>query len=177
MRKLALTIVSMLFMALTGPLPVLAQSDATQVQIDEIAVSGNRRVAASTVLSYLPVRVGDRVSQGSLSIALERLFETDLFKDIDIELDGTVLRVDVQENPIINRVNIEGNDAISDERLLEVLDIQPRRVFTRELALKASKVLLEIYQAAGRYAAVVEPQIIELADNRVDLAFVVDEAR
>jgi len=175
MRKLALTIVSMLFMALTGPLPVLAQSDATQVQIDEIAVSGNRRVAASTVLSYLPVRVGDRVSQGSLSIALERLFETDLFKDIDIELDGTVLRVDVQENPIINRVNIEGNDAISDERLLEVLDIQPRRVFTRELALKASKVLLEIYQAAGRYAAVVEPQIIELADNRVDLAFVVDE--
>ena len=58
---------------------------------------------------------------------------------------------------------------------MEFLDIQPRRVYTRELALEATQRLLDIYQASGRYAAVVEPQIIELDDNRVDLAFVVDE--
>ena len=79
------------------------------------------------------------------------------------------------ENPIINRVNIEGNDALDDEKLLEVIDIQPRRVYTRKLALEASQRLLEVYQAAGRYAAVVDPQIIELDENRVDLAFVVNE--
>ena len=175
MPKWALIFACLLVFALGAPPQTVAQSSDSQVTVDEIVISGNRRVAAGTVLSYLPVRVGDRVTRSSLSIALERLFETELFKDIDIALDGQVLRVSVVENPIINRINIEGNDALSDERLMEFLDIQPRRVYTRELALEATQRLLDIYQASGRYAAVVEPQIIELDDNRVDLAFVVDE--
>ena len=175
MPKWALIFACLLVFALGAPPQTVAQSSDSQITVDEIVISGNRRVAVGTVLSYLPVRVGDRVTRSSLSIALERLFETELFKDIDIALDGQVLRVTVVENPIINRINIEGNDALSDERLMEFLDIQPRRVYTRELALEATQRLLDIYQASGRYAAVVEPQIIELDDNRVDLAFVVDE--
>ena len=175
MPKWALIIACLLVFALGGPPQTMAQSSDSQVTVDEIVISGNRRVAVGTVMSYLPVRVGDRVTRSSLSIALERLFETELFKDIDIALDGQILRVTVVENPIINRINIEGNDALSDERLMEFLDIQPRRVYTRELALEATQRLLDIYQASGRYAAVIEPQIIELDENRVDLAFVVDE--
>ena len=175
MPKWALICVCLLVYALGSSPQAMAQSNDSQVTVDEIVISGNKRVAVGTVLSYLPVRVGDRVTRSSLSIALERLFETELFKDIDIALDGRVLRVTVVENPIINRINIEGNDVLSDERLMEFLDIQPRRVYTRELALEATQRLLDIYQASGRYAAVVEPQIIELDENRVDLAFVVDE--
>ena len=175
MQKLAL-IFAIISISIAGwILPASAQSSDELVRVESIAIAGNRRVAESTILSYLPVQVGDRVSQGSLSIALQRLFETDLFKNIDIKLDGSSLQVTVLENPIINRVNIEGNDVLKDERLLEVLDVAPRRVYTRELALEGSQRLLEVYQASGRYAAVIEPQIIELSDNRVDLAFVVDE--
>ena len=175
MQKLAL-IFAIISISIAGwILPASAQSSDELVRVESIAIAGNRRVAESTILSYLPVQVGDRVSQGSLSIALQRLFETDLFKNIDIKLDGSTLQVTVLENPIINRVNIEGNDVLKDERLLEVLDVAPRRVYTRELALEGSQRLLEVYQASGRYAAVIEPQIIELSDNRVDLAFVVDE--
>ena len=175
MPKLAFIFVCLLAFALVSPPSAVAQSGDSQIKIDEIIVNGNKRVAVGTVLSYLPVRVGDSVTRGSLSIALERLFETELFDDIDIALDGSVLTVTVAENPIINRVTIEGNDVLSDEKLLEVLDIQPRRVYTRRLALEATQRLIEMYQASGRYAAVVEPQIIELDVNRVDLAFVVDE--
>lgn len=154
---------------------VFAQSGDEKVRIDEIVVSGNRRVSVGTVLSYLPLKAGDIASNSAVNIALERLYATNLFSDIDMEIDGQALRIAVVENPIINRVNIEGNDAISDEKLLEFLDIQPRRVFTKELALEGSKRLLAVYQAGGRFAAIVEPQIIELDENRVDLAFVVDE--
>ena len=173
MPRPLLILVLLLALVVGTPAPSIAQSDSEQIRIDEIAVSGNRRVAVGTVLSYLPVRVGDRVTRSSLSIALERLYETELFADIQIDIDGETLRIDVVENPIINRVNIEGNDALDDEKLLEIVDIQPRRVYTRRLAVEASQKLLQVYQAAGRYAAVVEPQIIELEDNRVDLAFVV----
>jgi len=175
MPKPLLVLVLLLALAVGTPAPSIAQSADEQVRIDEIAVSGNRRVAVGTVLSYLPVRVGDRVTRSSLSIALERLYETELFADIKIDIEGAILRIDVVENPIINRVNIEGNDALDDEKLLDIIDIQPRRVYTRRLAVEASQKLLEVYQAAGRYAAVVDPQIIELDDNRVDLAFVVKE--
>ncbi len=175
MPRPLLILVLLLALAIGSTSPVIAQSADQQVRVEEIAVSGNRRVAIGTVLSYLPVRVGDSVSRSSLSIALERLYETELFADINIDIDGTTLRIEVVENPIINRVNIEGNDALDDEKLLEIIDIQPRRVFTRRLAVEASQKLLEVYQAAGRYAAVVDPQIIELDDNRVDLAFVVKE--
>jgi len=160
---------------LVSPQNGYAQTSSDSVRIDEIVVTGNRRVAVGTVLSYLPLKAGDLVSTSSLNIALDRLFETDLFRDIDMEIDGTALRITIQENPIINRVNIEGNDAIADEKLLEYLDIEPRRVYTRELALEGAQRLLDVYQAGGRFAAVVEPQIIELDGNRVDLAFVVDE--
>jgi len=152
-----------------------AQSSTDQVRITEIKVEGNRRVAEGTVLSYLPVQIGDLVSQGGLSQALERLFATNLFKDLTLDLDGSVLVVNVVENPIINRVNVEGNDAISDERLLEVIDVQPRRVYNRQIALDASSKLLQVYRAGGRFGAVVEPKIIELDENRVDLVFEVDE--
>jgi outer membrane protein insertion porin family len=175
MPKPLLVFVLFLALAVGTPAPSIAQSADEQIRIDEIAVSGNRRVAVGTVLSYLPVRVGDSVTRSSLSIALERLYETELFADIEIDIDGAVLRIDVVENPIINRVNIEGNDALDDEKLLDIIDIQPRRVYTRRLAVEASQKLLEVYQAAGRYAAVVDPQIIELDENRVDLAFVVRE--
>src|SRR5210317_387982 len=108
-----------LFLVFTTIQSSMAQVSQDPVRISEIRVDGNRRVAGGTVQSYLPVRVGDLTSPASLSNSLERLYETNLFKDIKLNLDGSVLLVSVVENPIINRVNIEGNDVLTDERLLE----------------------------------------------------------
>ena len=163
------------FLALVVTQSGNAQLADDGVRVTEIRVEGNRRVAGGTVQSYLPVRVGDLTSPASLSNALERLYETNLFKDIKLNLDGSILLVSVVENPIINRVNIEGNDVLTDERLLEIIDVQPRRVYNRSVAIEATRKLIEIYRASGRFAAVVEPKIIELDENRVDLVFEVNE--
>ena len=58
--------------------------------------------------------------------------------------------ISVQENPIISRITIEGNDVLTDEKLLEELDIQPRRVYTRDIAINSTKKLLDIYRLSGR---------------------------
>jgi outer membrane protein insertion porin family len=155
--------------------PAASQSNDDAVRITEITVEGNRRVSIGTVESYLPVRIGDLLTRGALSTALERLYQTNLFQDITLDLDGSVLRVKIVENPIINRVNIEGNDVLSDEKLLELINVEPRRVYNRKVALDARQKLLEIYRASGRYAAVVDPKIIKLDENRVDLVFEVNE--
>ena len=176
MRNLSIAFIAFcIFSFYYNVMPVQAQATTEQVRISGIKVTGNRRVAEGTVLSYLPVQIGDVVSQGGLSQSLERLYATNLFKDIKLDIDGSVLTVTIVENPIINRVNIEGNDVITDERLLEVIDVQPRRVYNRQVALDAAAKLLDVYRAGGRFAAVVEPKIIELDENRVDLVFEVDE--
>ncbi len=176
MRKLSIAFIAFcIFSFYYNVMPVQAQATTEQVRISGIKVTGNRRVAEGTVLSYLPVQIGDVVSQGGLSQSLERLYATNLFKDIKLDIDGSVLTVTIVENPIINRVNIEGNDVITDDRLLEVIDVQPRRVYNRQVALDAAAKLLDVYRAGGRFAAVVEPKIIELDENRVDLVFEVAE--
>ena len=73
-----------------SPHPSFAQLADDQVRISEIRVDGNRRVAPGTVQTYLPVRVGDLTTPGALSNALERLYETNLFQDIKLDLDEKV---------------------------------------------------------------------------------------
>ena len=152
--------------------PVYAQEKFT---ISEIVVEGSQRVSNETVFAYLPVEVGDELSENRFSNLIKALYDTELFEDVAIERSDSVVRITVVENPIINRVNIEGNDVLSDERLLEELDIQPRRVYTQRIALDATETLLKIYELSGRFAARVEPKIIRLENNRVNLVFEVDE--
>ena len=153
----------------------VATAQTNETVINQIEVVGAQRIDPETILAYTPVSPGDSVSASDLNNVLTSLFQTDLFNDVGIELDGDRMIITVDENPIINRINIEGNDVIQDEQLLEYLGIKPRRVFTRELAIEAKALLIEVYRQAGRYAATIEPKIIELPDKRVDLVFEVDE--
>ena len=153
--------------------PVRAQSDG--ILINQIDVIGAQRIDPETVLAYTPITVGDTVTTTDLNNILTSLFSTDLFNDVNLEVEENTLTITVDENPIINRISIEGNDVLADENLLEFLDIKPRRVFTKKLALDAKATLIEIYRQSGRYAATIEPKIIELPDKRVDLVFEVDE--
>ena len=153
--------------------PIHAQSEETK--ITGIRIEGAQRIDSATVETYSGLIIGDRVSVEELNRALEQVYSTGLFEDVLIELEGSVLVITIEENPIINRVSLEGNDALDDDRLLALLDIRPRRVFTEKLALDAKSTLMNIYRQSGRYAAVIEPKIIELSDKRVDLVFEIDE--
>ena len=175
MIRIILLFVFLFSAVLTVPHDAFAQTTNETVTVSEIAISGNSRVSDNTISAYLPVRVGDAISEDSLDNAIDSLFATKLFNDVTINIEGTRISIAVVENPIVNRVNIEGNDVLDDERLLAELDIQPRRVFTRKVAVDATQKLLEIYRLSGRYAAEITPQVIRLDNNRVDLIFEVDE--
>jgi outer membrane protein insertion porin family len=172
MKNRIFAICALLFMVVL-PHSAFAQTDETL--ISQIDIVGAQRIDPETVLAYTSVAVGDTVSASDLNEVLASLFETNLFNDVDIELDGTRMVITVDENPIINRISIEGNDVIKDQQLLEYIGIRPRRVYTRKLALEAKATLIEIYRQSGRYAATIEPKIIELPDKRVDLVFEVTE--
>ncbi len=174
--RASLAALTLAFIAPTGVSAQLAvQQEARGQLVTEVVVIGNRRIEAATVESYLALRVGEPITEAGLNRSVRQLFDTGLFRDAAVAPDGGRLLVQVVENPSINRINFEGNDLISDEQLLGIVSSRPRRPYTRSGAEADAQELTEAYRRTGRYGAVVEPVIIEQADNRVDLVFEIVE--
>lgn len=143
--------------------------------IGRILVEGNQRIESRTVLSYLLVRPGDAFDEERIGLSVRALGATGLFADIQIETRGTDLVIRVLENPIINRILFEGNNAVTTERLEEETEAEPRQTFTLSRVEQDVQRILEVYRRAGRFAATVTPQYKVLPQNRADLIFVIDE--
>ncbi|TVQ33937.1 MAG: outer membrane protein assembly factor BamA [Geminicoccaceae bacterium] len=155
-----------------APLPGAAQTAGT---IADIRVEGNERIEPSFVEIQLTVGIGDPFDPAALDASLRSLFATGLFEDVRLERDGNVLVVVVRENPFINRIAFEGNRRLGDDALASEIDLRSREVFSRARVQTAVARILELYRRTGRFGATVEPKIIELDQNRVDLVFEITE--
>ncbi|MBL4602911.1 MAG: outer membrane protein assembly factor BamA [Emcibacteraceae bacterium] len=145
------------------------------VSITSIEVTGNQRIEASTIESYLLLNIGDDFTEQLGDASLKRLYNTTLFSDVDVGRRGSVLVVSVVENPIINRIVFEGNKYKDDEDLYEEIQLRPRIVFSRSKVRADVQRILEIYRRGGRFAAAVDPKVIQLEQNRVNLVFEISE--
>ena len=143
--------------------------------ISAIKIEGNQRIEESTIRSYMLVQPGDPYDADRVDRSLKSLFSTGLFADVSFQRQGGTLVVKVVENPIINRIAFEGNRKLTDEQLRTPVQEKPRSVFTPQLAQADRQRILNAYAKAGRYAATVEPKIIRLDQNRVDVVFEINE--
>jgi outer membrane protein insertion porin family len=143
--------------------------------IEEIRVEGNQRIEAATIRSYMTVAPGEPFDPAKLDQSLKNLFATGLFDDVAIRREGGDLVVTLVENPIINRIAFEGNLRLDDEVLTSEVQLRPRVVYTRSRVQNAVGRILELYRRNGRYGATVEPKVIHLPQNRVDLVFEINE--
>jgi outer membrane protein insertion porin family len=141
--------------------------------IQHIVVRGTQRVEPGTVLTYVGVREGDNYTPVDVDAALKALMTTGLFSDAKTSFDGSngTLTFRVTENPIVNQVVFEGNSKVSDKDLTKEVQIRPRAVFTRAKVQADVQRIIELYRRNGKFAARVEPQIIQRPQNRVDLIF------
>ncbi len=153
---------------------VSAQSSGGAV-IDEIRVVGTQRIDPATVNSYMQINPGDRYSAARVDDSLKTLFNTGLFADVTLRREGNSLIVQVVENPIINRIAFEGNRRLDDETLQAEVSLRPRVVYTRTKVQSDVRRLLDVYRRSGRFAATVDPKVIQLPENRVDLVFEIEE--
>ena len=143
--------------------------------ITEIRVVGTKRIDPSTVNSYVQLQPGDRYDAARIDASLKSLFNTGLFADVTLRREGDALIIQVVENPIINRIAFEGNRRLANEVLDSEVTLRPRVVYTRTKVQNDVKRLLDIYRRSGRFGATVEPKVIQLPENRVDLVFEIDE--
>ncbi len=154
---------------------VLAQSLTFGGTIAEVRIEGTQRIEPETVRSYLNLNPGDVFDAVRMDEALKSIFATGLFADVTLRRQGDALIVNVVENPIINRIAFEGNKRIKDDTLSAEVELRPRVVFTRTKVQNDVQRIVELYRRAGRFGATVEPKVIQLPQNRVDLVFEIKE--
>ena len=144
--------------------------------IKSLRVEGAQRLEPETVLSYTKLRSGQAYTNETLDQALKDLIASDLFADVIIEGAQTgeiVLRV--RENPVINRVLFEGNKRLKEDKIKKEVKLAPRQIFTRTAVRQDVARIVELYRRQGRFAAVVDPKMVNLDQNRVDVIFEVSE--
>ena len=149
------------------PVPAAAAGGAVQ----SIKVEGSQRIEEGTIRSYMLIQAGDRFDQDRIDRSLKTLYATGLFQDVQMLRSGDTLIVRVVENPLVNRVAFEGNKKLTDEQLRPEVQVRPRAVFTPATAEIDRKRILDLYAQRGYYDASVDPQIIRLDQNRVDVVF------
>ena len=155
-----------------GELSAHAQSAGT---VSAIRVEGNKRVEPETVRTYLSFNVGDPYDLAKVDESLKTLFATGLFQDVRIRREGSTVVIIVAENPIVARVAFEGNKQIEDDALVAEVQLKPRTVYTRARVQADVQRILVLYRRQGMYAAQVDPKIINIDNNRIDVVFEINE--
>ena len=162
-----------------GVLPVAAPGVFSQAAmaatVNNVVFNGNQRVENETILSYMQLGVGDQFSDEAIDATIKALFQTGLFRDVAVVRQGSSLVVTVSENPLINLVNIEGNEEVDDKTLLKEVEVQERIIYTKARVAADTKRILSVYQKQGFYNVRVAPKLIRLPENRINLVFEVNE--
>ncbi|MEL0435636.1 outer membrane protein assembly factor BamA [Phycobacter sp. K97] len=153
--------------------PVVA--NAQSYRFNAVQVEGNQRIQTDTIVSYAGLERGKSVSAGQLNDAYQRILASGVFETVELVPRGNTLVIKVTEFPTINRINFEGNRRIKDDKLAELIESSPRRVFSAAQAERDAETIAAAYGAQGRLASRVTPRIIRRNDNRVDLVFEIVE--
>lgn len=161
----------------TASVPLLTPLYAQVFSFSNVEIQGNDRVDAATILSYAGISRGEEVSAAQLNDAYQRIMNSNLFESVEMVPQGSTLVIKVVEYPIVNVISIEGNKRLKDEKLSELIQSQPRRIYSPSLAESDAAAIAEAYRVAGRLAATVTPKIIRRDGNRVDLVFEITEGK
>ena len=160
----------------TSPAAPTSPAVAPQRVIRSLRVEGSQRIEPETVLSYTKLRVGQAYTNETLDQALRDLLNSDLFADVTIAgVETGEIAIRIRENPIINRVILEGNKTLKSDKITKEIKLAPRQIFTRTAVRQDVARIVELYRRQGRFAARIEPKMVSLDQNRVDVVFEIDE--
>ena len=155
--------------------PVHAQEEFV---VEDIEVKGLQRVALGAALTYIPVRVGDDVSEMQIRSAIKSLYSSTHFDYIEVKRDGNTLVFQVSERPTIAEITFDGNKDIKDEQLEQSLqdnNIVVGEPLDRTTISGIEKGLEDFFHSVGKYNAQVTIEVVELPRNRVELLMNFDE--
>lgn len=151
---------------------------AAPFTIQDIRIEGLQRTDPSTVLGYLPVKVGGTFTDGEGEQIIKNLYATGLFDDVRVEIMGNQVLLTVVERPIINTLTVTGGKTLPSDAIKKNLDsfgLGQSQPFNQAILNQAVAGLQQEYANQGKLSATITPEISRLSRNRVDITLKIDE--
>ena len=148
---------------------------AGAANVSRIDVTGTKRMDAESVRILTGVQIGDNVDSGRTNEITKKLQDSGYFSNINVSMDGNVLRIKLTEAPTVSVVTVEGNDEISTDDLKKEIKLAERSTYDETVIGADVQRLLTIYQRKGFFGTKVEPKKIELDNNRVNVVYEITE--
>ena len=143
--------------------------------IKSIEIKGNERIADETVIMFSSLKIGDDVNQDILNNSLKELYYTDYFKNVELSFDQNVILIEVEENPIIQSITIEGIKGNSiNEKIKEITSKIEKYPFVENKINEQVVLLKNILKSYGYYFVKLETLVDENSNNTVDLKYKFD---
>ena len=136
-------------------------------------VEGAQRISEGTIYNYLPINIGDTLTDQRIQEAIRAIYSTGFFRDVEFRRDGDVLLIAVLERPSIEDFTISGNKDIETEMLetsLRDVGLSRGSVFDQSVLEEVKQALTEQYYSQGKYGVSIETPIENLPGNRVRVA-------
>ncbi len=142
----------------------------------QIIVQGNNRLDPSVIIRDSLINTNN-LSPKDLSTAIKNLYKTGYYENVNIFRQENIIFINIKENPLIDRISIEGNKEISDEIILSEIESKTRNVYSTDVIKNDVRKIQTIYKRSGYFSTFIEPKYIRLDQNRVNLVFEVYEGK
>ena len=140
--------------------------------VNEIIISGNKRISDETILVFSPVKINDRIDERKLDLILKDIYKSGFFETVEVSIIENKLNINVSEYPLIENLTINGikSSKIRDE-IFKVITLKSRNSFNETLIKNDRENLISLLKRLGYYFATVNLKKIDLADNKVDIVY------
>ena len=154
---------------------VKATDSERNIEVDKIIVKNNQRIDTETIISYLGLKIGDKVNYKILNTKLKEMYKLGLFSDIKFRVSNNNLIVLIKENPMINNVNFIGNKKIKEDIMRKEIKLKSRNVYKKEELQDAISIVRDLYKRSGYFSAKIKTKISNLSQNRIDITIKINE--
>ena len=143
--------------------------------VNKIEIVGNERISSETITMFSDVKIQQTLDQNEINKILKSLYDTNFFDNVEVSFKSNVLKIKVSENPIIDKVVIEGIKADKIKTAISSkLSLKSRSSFNQFLLTKDNNEIKNSLKSLGYYFSKIDTQIEKLDNNRIIVTYKID---
>ncbi|MCK4326022.1 outer membrane protein assembly factor BamA [bacterium] len=149
-------------------------------KITALEVSGNERVNTLIILGQIKTKVGEEYSGQVIGEDVKRLYDLGYFYDVRVDAtpykEGIKVTFIVEEEFLIKEINLEGERALKEESLREIMALGQGDVFNKRLLKEDVEKLTSLYREKGYHLAQVKAEVKRLEEQgEVEITLLIEE--
>jgi outer membrane protein insertion porin family len=144
--------------------------------VNKIEITGNKRISSETIAIFGDVLAGKDYKESDINLLIKKLYDTQFFSNISVDLKNNTLSIFVTENPIINQIVFNGENAKKyKERITELLVNKEKNSYVSGNIKSDINLIKSFYRDSGFYFVKIDAEVQELSENRVNIVFSIDK--